>query len=195
LDLTTPAASALHVASVGATIRACRLRPKGPQARVVPAVLAAQPGGRWADRERRRAFETIRELLLRRCSELVHSDLADNASERAVANAVYVLLRGDRNLHLTVDGWTSFHVIHETPVSLKVVGIMTILPSDDLPLELELSRESNGARYLLRIGLADERWQSLSESKRWKSVYLYATQDRDVDWTWSEPLSGHLSDQ
>jgi len=149
---------------------------------------------RWADRERRRAFETIREILLRRRSELVRTDLPDNLSDAALADAIYGLLRGDRDLHLAVDGWTSFHVTHETPLSLKVVGIMTILPADDLPLEVDVSRDSNGARYLLRIGLADERWYSLSESKRWKSVYLYATQDRNVDWTWSEPVSGQLID-
>jgi hypothetical protein len=132
------------------------------------------------------AFETIREVLLRRCSELIRSEFADNTSDAAVAAAVYVLLRGHPDLHLAVDGWTTFHVIRETTASLKAVGIMTILPTGELPLEVELSREPNGARYLLRVGLVDERWHSLSESKRWKSVYLYATQDRDIDWTWSD---------
>ncbi|HEX2882320.1 MAG TPA: hypothetical protein VHO25_22525 [Polyangiaceae bacterium] len=70
---------------------------------------------------------------------------------------------------------------------------MTILPVDELPLEVEIWRESNEVQHLVRIGLVDERWDSLSESKRWKAVYFYATEGRDIDWTWSEPISGQMS--
>jgi hypothetical protein len=138
------------------------------------------------------AFETIRDILLRRGRDLVGGELTDYSRD-PLADATYIFLRGLPDLDLSVDGWTSFHVIRETEVSLTAVGIMTVLPADDLPLEVEFSTESNETRYLVRVGLVDERWHSLSESKRWKSVYLYATQGRDIDWTWSEPISGQLT--
>jgi hypothetical protein len=85
-------------------------------------------------------------------------------------------------------------IVRETTTSLRAVGIMHVLPPDELPLEVELSREVGSTRYWLRIGVGDTRWYSLSDSKRWKAVYLYADGQRDEEWTWSEPISGCLSD-
>src|SRR5262245_29632561 len=104
-------------------------------------------------------------------------ELTDGLLDVAVADAVYVLLRGHPELELSVDGWSSFYVLEETTASLRAVGIMTLLPTGELPMEVELSREADRTRYSLSMGLADTRWTSLSESKRWKSVYLYANRD------------------
>jgi hypothetical protein len=137
-------------------------------------------------------IETIRAYLLNLLDTLVAVRLP--ADPDALADAVYVFLRGHPNLDIAVDGWSMFQVVEETTTSLKAVGIMTVLPSGELPMELELSRESNATRYWMRICLVDECWSSLSESKRWKAVYLYATQGQDLDWPWSQPISGELDD-
>lgn len=140
------------------------------------------------------AFETIRDILLSRCRDLVRSEVTDYSRD-PVADAIYIFLRGLPDLDLPVDGWTSFHVVGEATESLTAVGIMTVLPTNELPLEVEFWTESNQMRYRLRVGLVDERWHSLSESKRWKSVYLYATQGLDMAWTWSDPILGPESSQ
>jgi hypothetical protein len=119
---------------------------------------------------------------------------ADASRDEALADAAYLFLRGHPDLDIAVDGWSMFQIVEETAPSLKAVGIMTVLPSGELPMELELSRGSNSTRYRLRMGLVDEGWFSLSKSKRWKAVYLYATQGRDLGWPWSEPVSGELGD-
>jgi hypothetical protein len=154
----------------------------------------------WSDkqslgRQSEVAIETIRAFLLSVVDPLDEvNQSADPSHGDVLADAVYVLLRGDPNLDVAVDGWSMFQVVQETTTSLKAVGIMTVLPSGELPMELEFSRESNATRYRLRMSLVDEGWYSLSESKRWKAVYLYATQGRDLDWPWAEPISGQLDD-
>lgn len=82
----------------------------------------------------------------------------------------------------------------ETATSLRAIGIMHVLPTGELPIEVELTREPRSTRYLIRIGADDSRWGSLSDSKRWNAVYLYATGDRDEQWNWSQPISGCLPD-
>jgi hypothetical protein len=85
-------------------------------------------------------------------------------------------------------------LVRENAASLQAVGIMHILPTGELPLEVELSREPALTRYRLRIGVGDARWDALSHSKRWSAVYLYAGRERDEEWTWSAPVSGYLAD-
>jgi len=93
-----------------------------------------------------------------------------------------------------LDGWRQLQIVRETAASLQVVGITYVLPGGELPLEAVLSRDSDSIRYWLRVGVDDSRWSSLTDSKRWKAVYLYATGERDEEWNWSEPISGVLAD-
>ena len=85
-------------------------------------------------------------------------------------------------------------LVQETRTSLRAVGIMHVLPAGELPLEVELSREFGSTRYRVRVGIEDARWNSLTDSKRWKVVYLYATGEGDEEWNWSEPIAGCLAD-
>ncbi len=98
------------------------------------------------------------------------------------------------DFELALDGWRMLRVVRENATSLQAVGIMHVLPTGELPLEVKLSREPTLTRYRIRIGCGDARWEALSHSKRWEAVYLYASGERDEEWTWSEPVSGYLSD-
>ena len=71
---------------------------------------------------------------------------------------------------------------------------MYVLPTGELPLEVELSREPAATRYRVRLGIADALWNALSDSKRWNAVYQYASGERDEEWNWSEPISGYLAE-
>jgi hypothetical protein len=116
------------------------------------------------------------------------------AGEEAFAYALELYLRVIPNLDTAVDGWRMLRLVRENATSLQAVGIVHVLPTGELPLEVELSREPASTRYRLRIGIGDARWDALSHSKRWKAVYLYASGERDEEWTWSEPVSGYLAD-
>ena len=94
-----------------------------------------------------------------------------------------------------VDGWRLLRLVHEGEASLRAVGLMYVLPSSELPLEVQLSRVPGSTRYWARMGLNDERWKSLSDAKRWKVVYLYASGDGKEEWNWSAPISGSLADR
>ncbi len=127
--------------------------------------------------------------------ELAQSQFpTDPEGEEASTYALELCLRTIPNLNASVDGWRVLRIVRETDTSLRAVGIMYLLPTGELPIEVELSRELNSTRYWLRMGLADARWKSLSGSKRWTAVYLYASGERDEGWTWSEPISGSLPD-
>ncbi|HJK96000.1 MAG TPA: hypothetical protein RMF84_02205 [Polyangiaceae bacterium LLY-WYZ-14_1] len=137
-------------------------------------------------------FESIRSLLLSRFPGAVPSRRADDsASDEAIGYALYLFLRTSvADLDVTVDGWSVFRVAEERPTSIRGVGIMTLLPAGELPVEVSLSMESDGTHYHVQTAEADEGWAALSESKRWKAVYWYATEGRPPPWTWCEPLSG-----
>lgn len=107
---------------------------------------------------------------------------------------MYCYLDSIPNLDLTFDGWDQLQVVRETATSLRAVGAMYILPAGILPMEVELSRDRNSTHYWFRLGIGDKRWYSLTRSKRWKAVYLYASGDRDAEWRWSDPISGDLAD-
>jgi hypothetical protein len=96
------------------------------------------------------------------------------------------------NLDVALDGWKMFRLMTETITSLRAVGIMHVLPGGELPVEVMLSTSLEGTRYRVQIGGDDSEWKSLSESKRWKAVYLYATGECDEQWVWSKPISGCL---
>ena len=139
----------------------------------------------------RYTFETLREHLLRRYR------LREGISpEDALADALYVLacdLFGSLlELHQrTPDGWRELFVMHEDEHTLRAIGILYFLPRGELPLEFELSSRPGGIRCELLVG-AEDPWSSLSESKRWKSVYLYATTGAAPTWTWQEGIEADL---
>ena len=140
-------------------------------------------------------FDTVRSLILTRYPELVRSRFpTDPEGEEAFTYALGLYLSVVPNLNVVADGWRMLRLVDEAATSLRAVGIMYVLPTGELPLEVELSREPGSTRYRVRIGISDARWESLSESKRWKAVYLYASGERDEEWTWTEPVSGSLAD-
>jgi hypothetical protein len=118
----------------------------------------------------------------------------DPTSEAAFSYALELYLRAIPNLDVTVDGWKLLRIVHETTTSLRAIGIMYVLPPGELPMEVDLSREVGSTQYSVRVGIDDARWKSLSDAKRWKVVYLYASGDRDEEWNWSEPIAGCLTD-
>jgi hypothetical protein len=141
------------------------------------------------------AFNTVRSVVLTRFPDLVRRSFPTcPAGEEAFAYALELYLRAIPNLDTAVDGWRMLRLVRENATSLQAVGIMHVLPTGELPLEVELSREPALTRYRLRMGIGDARWDALSHSKRWKAVYLYASGERDEEWTWSEPVSGCLAD-
>jgi hypothetical protein len=139
------------------------------------------------------AVDTIRSVILNRYPELVARISTDPSDEAAFAYALELYLRAIP-IRVVLDGWKQLQLVHETATSLRAVGLMTVLPTGERPLEVELFREHGSTRYWLRTGVDDAHWRSLSESKRWKAVYLYASGDRDEQWNWSEPISGYLAD-
>jgi hypothetical protein len=143
-------------------------------------------------------FDTVRSVILTRYPEftkLIQRRFpTDPAGEEAFTYALELYLRVIPNLDVAVDGWRMLRIVRETAASLRAVGIMHVLPTGELPLEVELSRELGATRYWLRIGMGNACWDSLSNSKRWKAVYLYANGERDEEWTWSEAISGCLAD-
>lgn len=118
----------------------------------------------------------------------------DPRGEDAFAYAFYLFLRALPNLDVTVDGWKTLQIVRETDDFLQAVGIMYVLPNGEPPFEVVLRRRPNETLYWLRVGVDDDRWNSLSEAKRWKLVYYYAQGQRNEEWEWSEPISGSISD-
>lgn len=139
-------------------------------------------------------FDTIRSVILTRypvIAELVRSAFpTDPAGEDAFTYALELYLRHIPNLDVAVDGWRMARLVRGSDTFVRAVGIIHVLPAGELPLELEVSTGPASTRYRLRVGIDDARWRSLSDSKRWKAVYLYATAERAQEWTWSEPISG-----
>lgn len=128
-------------------------------------------------------------------AELVRERFPENPTgDGAFSYALELFLRVIPNLDASLDGWKMFRLASETATSLRAVGIMHVLPSGVLPVEVTLSTGSRGIQYRVQIGIDDSQWDSLSDSKRWKAVYLYASGVRDEEWAWSKPISGWLSD-
>jgi hypothetical protein len=140
-------------------------------------------------------FDTIRSIILARYRDLVGAAFpTDPSSEAAFGYALELYLSSIPNLGVALDGWSQLRLVRETATSLRAVGIMYVLPTAELPVEVDLSRDRDSTHYFIRIGINDDRWSSLTESKRWKAVYLYASGDRDEEWNWFVPISGSLAD-
>jgi len=154
--------------------------------------------GRGNQRSEASIFETFRSVILNcypQLAELVQEHFPeDPVGEEAFAYALELFLRVIPDLNVSLDGWKMFRLASETATSLRGVGIMHVLPSGVLPVEITLSTALRGIQYRVQIGVGDSQWDSLSESRRWEAVYLYASGERDEKWTWSKPISGCLGD-
>jgi hypothetical protein len=156
------------------------------------------PAIRKSHRSEASIFDTLRSIVLNRypkLAELVRERFpVDPAGEEAFAYALELFIRVIPDLDVPLDGWKMFRLVSETATSLRAVGIMHVLPSGVLPVEITLSTGPRGTQYRVQIGVGDSQWESLSDSKRWEAVYLYASGERDEEWAWSKPISGCLGD-
>lgn len=105
--------------------------------------------------------------------------------ETEVADASYILLRFVEDIAVVVDGWQNFHIVQESHDSLDAVGLMTLLPGGSTPIALGFKSTDRGVAWSVKFAHPRHPWNSLSESKKWKSMYLYATGESvDCPWLW-----------
>jgi hypothetical protein len=115
--------------------------------------------------------------------------------ESELADALYALLRTN-DVGVTVDGWGFVRIIRETPRDIEAVGLMSLLPTGSVPIAVQVETTPAGLAWTAKVGRDDSEWQAQSESKRWKSVYLYASGDRsEPGWSWDEGHQGTLGSQ
>jgi hypothetical protein len=125
---------------------------------------------------------TIRELLLE-CFPSARGPLEPDVE---LADALYCLLRTN-DVGVTVDGWEYIRITRESRDALEAVGLVWLLPSGSVPIAVHVEANASGLAWKAQVGREDEEWRAQSESKRWKSVYLYATGDRsEPGWSWDE---------
>ncbi len=92
---------------------------------------------------------------------------------------------------VSVDGWTIFKVTGESDASIDAVGLMTLLPSGSMPIALHVDSTDRGISWSARASLKDQAWLSLSDSKRWNNVYLFAGGNLvDPPWAWDRTYTG-----
>ena len=122
--------------------------------------------------------------------------LPDNAVERMTESdqlefAAYGVIRGFTPIDEAVDGWKSVYITSETEASVLIQGLMYILPTGAVPMSIELESEHGSTVcYTLRVGVTDKDWASMSESKQWNAMHLYANDDLDPVWKWRDPMTG-----
>ncbi len=127
----------------------------------------------------------IRQQVVQRFRQVVRGGTPDED----LADALYALLRSI-DTDVSVDGWSLFRVVRESTQALDAVGLMTLLPSEAVPIDISVRAQVGGFEWAVRIGRQDDRWLTLSSDKQWKSVYLYATTGTESPpWTWG-PLYG-----
>jgi len=132
-------------------------------------------------------MEPIRQQLLRKFPPPPHVCVPDDQ----LAYAVYFMLYAINDPEVTVDGWTLFKRLRESDVSLDTVGLMTLLPSGSVPIALSVKTTEDGLVWSAQLSLRDENWLSLSDSKRWNTVYLYANGDcAEPAWRWDRCYNG-----
>ncbi|MFK7889097.1 MAG: hypothetical protein AB8G16_19740 [Gammaproteobacteria bacterium] len=138
--------------------------------------------------------KTVRDDVLSRYAELVgpatdlFSDEPD--SESAFGYALELYLCALPNLGVSLDGFSHLRIARETGDYLRAVGLSHVLPRGQVPMEVELSKVGGAIHYKILVGKDDAEWVALSESKRWKMVYLYATGCGDARWHWNAEISG-----
>jgi len=132
------------------------------------------------------AAATIRELVLQWFS--VGNRVPEPQDE--LADALYFMLRMV-NVDVTVDGWALFRVTQESNDCLTAIGLMTLLPSGSVPIAVSVRVHNDGLAWSAQLGRNDGTWTGMSESKRWRSVYLHASGDLDeLPWTWGPTYQG-----
>jgi len=98
-------------------------------------------------------LDTIRDAILTRPPKLgalvSERSLAEPAGERALAFALQFHARSLPGLG-AIDGWRLLRVAHETSASMRVVGIAYVLPTGEIPLEIELTHVGACHRGLCR---------------------------------------------
>jgi hypothetical protein len=99
-------------------------------------------------------------------------------------------VRSIPGVDVAFDGWATLQITKETSRKLSAVGLMHILPKGESPVEIDLSMQGQSIHYQLRFGDQSDQLAAMSESKRWKAMYLYAGGDADPVWVWSEEMSG-----
>jgi len=110
-----------------------------------------------------------------------------------LGHALYFTLWSIDDPDAIVDGWTIFRVIGESDASLDAVGLMTLLPSGSMPIALHVDATHQGLNWSARVSLKDEAWLSLSASKRWNKVCLFAGGDLvEPPWAWDRTYTGTL---
>ena len=130
---------------------------------------------------------SVREQLLH------HFPLARTATrpDEELANALYCMLYHIDDQNVCVDGWTQFRVIRESEGSLEAVGLMSLLPSGSVPIEVSVNAVERGLAWSAQVARRDPAWLSLSDSKQWKCVYLYSTGEvESPQWTWERRYEG-----
>ena len=141
-------------------------------------------------------FNTIRDDIHTRYSEL--TDLveerfpADSRGQEAFKYALELYLRAIPSLDVAVDGFTYLNVVEETNTEMRAVGISYVLPSSLLPIEVVFQYVDGIVEYRILVGVDDELWKRLSDSRRWKAVYLYATEGAPAEWDWDQVVEGRL---
>ena len=119
-------------------------------------------------------MRTVRDQLLK----LFPSAREPLEPDTELADAIYSLLRTN-DVGVTVDGWGFIRIVRETHEGIEAVGLMSLLPSGSVPMAVHVEANAAGLVWTVQIGREDEDWRTLSESKKWKRVYLYASGDRN----------------
>lgn len=112
-------------------------------------------------------------------------------SDKELASALYGLLRTS-DIAVTVDGWGFFGTVRESPQEVEAVGLMSLLPTGEVPIEVRVEATSAGLAFEARVGRDDDAWRALSDSKRWKLLYQYVYGDGPLGWAWDTSFRGLL---
>lgn len=108
-------------------------------------------------------------------------------------HALYFMLWGLGDSDVAVDGWTFFKITGESNSSLDAVGMMDLLPEGSMPIALHVRASDGEIRWNARASLNDEGWLSMSDSKRWTKVYLFASGGLvEPPWEWNRSYKGNL---
>ena len=110
-----------------------------------------------------------------------------------IAHALYFMLWHIDDQNVCVDGWMQFRIIRESENSLDAVGLMSLLPTGSVPMEVSVSATERGLAWSAQVARREPAWLSLSASKQWKQVCLYASGELEKpQWTWERRYEGSV---
>lgn len=118
----------------------------------------------------------------------------DTRGSEAFKYALQLYLYPLPNWEVAIDWWSLFNVVKETPKVLCAIGIAEVLPSGELPIDAELSFIDGAIEYRILVGSDDQVWSSLTNSKRWNTVPLYAAEGLEPEWNWERVVTGSLAE-